>query len=119
MKYRKAIKILQEIAFVSNLDPFTLNAIFSGIKDLSQVGILCISKYGETLETITQFLLISKLFSAQDLLSRVVVIAENKASTLNKIAIHYDFLCFDHPETIGGRFSVFLSWDVADSCMWD
>lgn len=97
----------KKITFVSNLDPCTLNAIFSDIKDLSRVGILCISKSGETLETITQFLLISKLFSAQDLSSIVVVITENKASTLKQIAIDNDFLCLDHPKTIGGRFSVF------------
>ncbi len=97
----------KNIKFVSNLDPCTLNTIFSDTKDLSKVGILCVSKSGETLETITQFLLVSKLFTAQDLSSKVVIITEDKPSALKQIAIDNDCLCLDHPNTIGGRFSVF------------
>ena len=97
----------RNIKFVSNLDSCTLQTIFSKIKDPSKVGILCVSKSGETLETITQFLLLSKLFAAQDLSSKVVVITEDKPSTLKQIAIDNNCLCLDHPNTIGGRFSVF------------
>ena len=97
----------KNIKFVSNLDPCTLNTIFRDIKDLSKVGILCVSKSGETLETITQFLLVSKLFAAQDLSSKIVIITEDKPSTLKQIAIDNDCICLDHPKTIGGRFSVF------------
>ena len=97
----------RNINFVSNLDSCTLQTIFSKIKDPSKVAILCVSKSGETLETITQFLLLSKLFAAQDLSSKVVIITEDKPSTLKQIAIDNDYLCLDHPNTIGGRFSVF------------
>ena len=50
----------RNIKFVSNLDSCTLNTIFDDIEDPSKVAILCVSKSGETLETITQFLLLSK-----------------------------------------------------------
>ena len=52
-------------------------------------------------------MLLSKLLPPQDLSSKVVVITEDKPSTLKQIAIDNDFLCLDHPKTIGGRFSVF------------
>ncbi len=52
-------------------------------------------------------MLVSKLFTAQDLSSRVVIITEDKPSTLKQIAIDNNCLCLDHPKTIGGRFSVF------------
>lgn len=98
---------LKNIKFVSNLDPDTLKVVFSDIKDKNKVGILCISKSGETLETITQFLLASEFFDTKDLHSKVVVITEDKPSTLKQIALDNNFLCLDHPKTIGGRFSVF------------
>lgn len=91
------------IQFVENIDATALSELFS--KDLSRTGFLCISKSGETLETIyATLLLISKENNLKD---RVVVITENKNSTLHQIAHEYDFMCFEHPSNIGGRYSVF------------
>lgn len=93
----------KKVRFVENIDAATLADLFS--QDLSRTGFLCISKSGETLETIyTTLLLTSKIKNLQD---RVVVITENKDSTLKQIATENDFLCFDHPAAIGGRYSVF------------
>ena len=49
----------------------------------------------------------------------VIVIAENKASTLNKIAIHYDFLCLIILKLLVVIFTYFYCWYVAGIYMWD
>lgn len=103
-------KLKSKIKFINNLDPNTLDNCFSDI-DFSKTGFLCISKSGETLETISQLLLvISRLKRISDnieISESVVIITENKRSSLKHIADEFDFLCLDHPSTIGGRFSVF------------
>jgi glucose-6-phosphate isomerase len=105
----------RNVKFVSNLDPSTLEKTFSEI-NIKETGFLCISKSGETLETITQLsIAIEKVRnSASDyaniqafLGSRFVIITENKYSSLTEIANEFDFLCLEHPKAIGGRFSVF------------
>jgi glucose-6-phosphate isomerase len=93
----------RSIKFVNNLDPTTLNKVFSEINP-EETGFLCISKSGETLETVCQVLLAMDLIKEKD---KFVFITENKPSSLRKIADEFDFLCLDHPRTIGGRFSVF------------
>ena len=97
----------KNINFVSNLDPNTLNDVLSST-DFENTGFLFISKSGETLETITQLLLI---LDATENLSRFsdhfVIVTENKDSTLKEIANKNKFICLDHPTTIGGRYSVF------------
>ncbi len=97
----------KNIQFMSNLDPCSLKSIFSNIKNLSKVGILCISKSGETLETITQLMLIIEYLKNQNISSQIIVITEDKSSTLKQIAIENNLLCLNHPKTIGGRYSVF------------
>ncbi|MBE6446954.1 MAG: hypothetical protein E7015_00470 [Alphaproteobacteria bacterium] len=97
----------KNIRFVSNLDPFTLENVMSS-SDFENTGFLFISKSGETLETITQLLLIIEATSSLSNFSdRFVIITENKDSTLKELADKNKFICFDHPTTIGGRYSVF------------
>lgn len=98
----------KRIHFISNLDTDGIAKILSEVKDLDHCGILCISKSGETLETITLLLFIMQKFGRmEDISSKVVVITEDKSSTLRQIAIEKNFVCLNHPKTIGGRFSVF------------
>jgi glucose-6-phosphate isomerase len=95
------------LRFVSNLDPFTLEREFSRINP-EETGFLCISKSGETLETVAQTLLaINFAKSFGDFRDKFVFITEDNRSSLKEIAIHHDFLCLDHPKSIGGRFSLF------------
>lgn len=91
------------IRFIENIDATTLSELFA--KDLSRTGFLCISKSGETLETIYATLLL--LSKEDNLKDRVVIITENKNSTLRQIAQEHDLMCFEHPMNIGGRYSVF------------
>jgi glucose-6-phosphate isomerase len=43
----------------------------------------------------------------EDKEDRFVFITEDKPSSIREIANEFNFLCLDHPKTIGGRFSVF------------
>ncbi|MDR1235719.1 MAG: hypothetical protein LBJ96_01805 [Holosporaceae bacterium] len=92
------------VRFVNNLDPLTLKKVFSEI-NFEETGFLCISKSGETLETIC--LTLSALDLTEKKEDKFVFITENKPSSLREIANRFDFLCLDHPGDIGGRFSVF------------
>ncbi|MDR2068230.1 MAG: hypothetical protein LBP41_04560 [Holosporaceae bacterium] len=99
--------IAKNVKFINNLDPSTLRREFSEINP-KETGLLCISKSGETLETIVQTLLavdfIESFGNPED---KFVILTENKPSPLMEIAKYFNFLCLEHPSTIGGRFSVF------------
>lgn len=100
------------IEFVDNLDPCSLRDLFERLDSSSNVidrtGVLCISKSGETLETISQLLLVFEFFKrkGRDFSEKIVVITEDKPSTLKIFALENSFLCLDHSKNIGGRFSV-------------
>ena len=98
----------KKITFVSNLDSFELNKIFSEI-DFSKTGFLGISKSGETLETIIQISIALELAVKNnlDIKKHFVFITENKNSSLKQLAENFEILCLDHPKNIGGRYSVF------------
>lgn len=97
----------KNIRFVDNLDPISLENIFSKMDPLD-TGFLFISKSGETLETLGQlFLLIAKLRHVPDFEEHMLIITEAKSSTLREVAEQNGFTCLDHPTEIGGRYSVF------------
>ena len=105
----------KSIAFVDNIDPSSIEKVLSAI-DLSTTGFLFISKSGETLETLAQLiLLLQKITSeitveenvSEFITSRIVVITENKKSSIRTIAQENNMTCLDHPNNIGGRFSAF------------
>lgn len=96
---------LKNIRFVNNLDTNSVEKLFKTI-DINKTAFLCISKSGETLETICQILLaINSVGPVEQ--DRFLIVTENKPSSLREIANKFGFLCLDHPMTIGGRFSVF------------
>jgi glucose-6-phosphate isomerase len=99
-----AISKGNNIRFVDNIDPATLRKIFSEI-DPAETGFLCISKSGETLETIHQVALALDFVRGKK--DKFVFITEDKPSTLKKMALELNIPCLDHPTAIGGRFSVF------------
>lgn len=115
-KFSPASSSNRTIKFVDNLDPFPLQELFKNFNENLKTGILCISKSGETLETITQLILIMSEFLGWDSISddvrksnissKIVVITEDKSSSLRDFALGRGILCLDHPKNIGGRFSV-------------
>ncbi|GHU12623.1 putative glucose-6-phosphate isomerase [Alphaproteobacteria bacterium] len=98
-----------KVTFVNNLDPHTLKHVFSELV-LENTGFLCISKSGETIETISQLLLTIELLKSKGVsgvANKIVLITEDRRSSLREIATKYGFFCIDHPQSVGGRFSVF------------
>lgn len=95
------------VDFVSNLNYCSLQKLLDS--DISQCGFICVSKSGETLETIfSSVLLISELQKRGiNVAEHIIVITEDKNSSLKQIANANELLCLDHPTEIGGRFSVF------------
>ncbi|MDR2766066.1 MAG: hypothetical protein LBB63_01200 [Holosporaceae bacterium] len=97
----------RDVRFISSLDSSRLIREFSRL-DPRETGFLCISKSGETLETVAQTLFAVDLAKSwENFQDKFVFITEDRQSSLKEIALHYDFLCLDHPKTIGGRFSLF------------
>ena len=97
----------KNLKFVSNLDPGSLENLLD-CTDFDRTGFLVISKSGETLETICQLLVTMDATKySRDFKDKFVIVTEDKNSTLQQIANQNKFLCFDHPNTIGGRYSVF------------
>ena len=106
----KAIISLYEkkkINFIENLDPTTLENFFK-INKKNSLGLLIISKSGETLEVLCLFDIIVNYFKKNfDLINRTLIITDKKDSTLRNIASEYDIEVLDHDANIGGRFSCF------------
>ena len=106
----KAIISLYEgkkIKFIENLDPSTLNEFFLKNKN-NILGLLIISKSGETLEILCLLdIIINNIKKKLDLISRTLIITDKKKSTLRRLAEYYNIEVFDHDENIGGRFSCF------------
>ncbi|MDR1334725.1 MAG: hypothetical protein LBJ19_00385 [Holosporaceae bacterium] len=100
----------RNLQFSTNLDSSSLEKMFSTI-DWNNTHFLCVSKSGETLETICQTLLaIERCQSASKnniIANKFAIVTEDKFSSLRQIAEQFNFLFLPHPKSIGGRFSVF------------
>ena len=97
----------KKINFIENLDPSTLKNFFKNNKK-NNLGLLIISKSGETLEVLCLFDILMNSFKNNfDLKNNTLIISDKKKSTLRNIANKYSIDVLDHDETIGGRFSCF------------
>jgi len=97
----------KKINFIENLDPSTLKNFFKANKK-NNLGLLIISKSGETLEVLCLFNILMNSFKKNfDLKNNTLIISDKKKSTLRNIANKYSIDVLDHDETIGGRFSCF------------
>ena len=107
-KIRNIKKNIPFLHFIENVDPKPILNILDNI-DLKKTAIIVISKSGETIETLCQFFLIHNFYKKRklNLKSRLLIITENKISTLKKIHEEMDSDYLIHDNKIGGRFSVF------------
>lgn len=96
--------------FIDNVDPETFTKLFSHISCQS-TAVLAVSKSGETVETLVQFLTCIEWWrthGAESALSgQFFVITEDKKSSMRLIAEKWDMMCLPHDPNLGGRFSVF------------
>ena len=99
--------IKKKINFIENLDPTTLKNFFKNNKKNS-LGLLIISKSGETLEVLCLLDILMNSFKNNfDLINNTLIISDKKHSTLRNIANKYSIDVLDHDKNIGGRFSCF------------
>ena len=95
-------KIKKKVFFFDNLDS-NLHEEYKKIKNLNNSCFIIISKSGTTLETLANFCII---FSKNLFKNKLIIITENKDSTLMQIANEYDAEIIEHKDFIGGRYSV-------------
>lgn len=100
------IQTQKKFFFIDSLDPDVIADLFANI-NLEKTGFLCISKSGETLETLTHVRLTLQMFrDLKNFADKFIVITEEKKSALYTIALENNFLIARHEKSIGGRFSV-------------
>lgn len=97
----------KNLIFLDNIDPQTF---FQTIKllDLNKTGVVGISKSGNTCETLMQLMQTIKIFEDinKDIKEHFVLITENKINhAFNSIIEKFNIEFFEHPETVGGRYS--------------
>ena len=95
------------IAFLESLDPSSVIGLLDKFKK-KKIGLIIISKSGETLEVLCLLDIIINNFSSNIEVNRdALIISDNKQSKLNKIANYYNIKFLNHDPTIGGRYSCF------------
>lgn len=96
-----------KVFVLDNIDPFTLSNFFEQL-NFEKTLFLVISKSGETVETLSQFMYCyGKIKQLQlDPLKHFVLITDPEKGFLRKLAKEEGFLTFPVPSKIGGRFSV-------------
>lgn len=91
-----------------NVDPDRMNALFD-IIDPAKTVFHVITKSGETVETMAQFMIVLKLIEEKvgDKFKENIVVTTDKAKgIMKKICNQYGFKTYIVPEGVGGRFSV-------------
>jgi glucose-6-phosphate isomerase len=96
------------IHFFDNIDPLTFKHFWEKNR-LDTTLFLVISKSGTTPETLTQAIIAisraEKALGTNNIADHFIVITEPKLSPLKKLSDRYGFMCIDHDQGIGGRFS--------------
>jgi len=95
------------IRFADNIDPSSFSALLSSI-EIKETFFLAISKSGETLETIAQFLICFGLAAKAlggDATKHFLIITMEQDSNLSRLARRHGIETLAHAADIGGRFS--------------
>lgn len=97
------------LTFLDNLDGPTLEHLLEGLP-LGRTHFLTVSKSGGTAETLMQLLVVvaalEKAGEGKRLADRVSIITEAKPSPLRRLGEARGLTLLEHPNDIGGRFSV-------------
>ena len=73
-----------QIFFLENVDQVSISGLLDQL-NMKKTSVVVISKSGETIETLAQFFFIKKIISkTRNYKKRILVITENKQSTLKK-----------------------------------
>lgn len=92
--------------FIDNIDSTTFHALLTNFNS-STTGVLTISKSGNTAETLMQTLTLIQTWPTFQPTTQMRIITENKKNAMRDVAATYGIPCINHPDDVGGRFSVF------------
>ncbi len=110
LKYNELPREKRNVRFyvADNVDPDGLSALFDVI-DPEKTVFHVITKSGNTVETVTQFMLASKLISEKvsDIKNNIIVTTDKEKGNVKRIADECGFKTYVVPDGVGGRFSVF------------
>ncbi len=95
-------KINKKIYFFDDLNPIK-NSLFKKKENTKTVLFIVISKSGNTIETITNFLNLNILKKNPN---NIIIISEKKDNSLNRISRKFNLFYIEHKSNIGGRYSV-------------
>ncbi|MEG2685795.1 MAG: glucose-6-phosphate isomerase [Christensenellaceae bacterium] len=93
---------------VDNVDPDGINALFD-IIDVKKTCFHVITKSGNTVETMSQFMIVlDKLKEelGENFKDNIILTTDKEKGILKKISNQYGFKTYTVPEGVGGRFSV-------------
>lgn len=92
--------------FIDNIDAMAFDQIVRSCHP-DTTAIVITSKSGNTAETLMQFLTLQTMWPSFNWRNQSLVITETKPSALKEIADQLSIPTLEHPDEIGGRFSVF------------
>lgn len=97
-----------KLIFVESIDSQTINNLLNTL-DWSNTAFLSISKSGNTVEILAQWLIILEQFiakySAEQVQQHFFVLTKNQDNTFQKLAKQFSLTTLTHLENVGGRFS--------------
>lgn len=95
-------KIKKKIFFFDNID-VKKNLNFFKKKNVNKILFLIISKSGNTVETLSNFLSLNIIKKNS---KNIIIISEKKNNALHLISKKFNFFYIEHKDFIGGRFSI-------------
>uniref|UniRef100_A9AA19 Probable glucose-6-phosphate isomerase n=1 Tax=Methanococcus maripaludis (strain C6 / ATCC BAA-1332) TaxID=444158 RepID=A9AA19_METM6 len=103
---------IPRIFYMDNSDPEKTHDILSNI-DLGKTLVFVISKSGNTVETLANFIIVRNLMKKKNIALNKHVVSITSGGELKKITEKENYIHFEVPENVGGRFSVLSSVGLA------
>ncbi len=94
-----------KVVFMQNIDPATFSEFFA-TNDIKKTAFLTISKSGNSIETIAQFLVCLELAKSLDIKKHFFSITMPGDNPLRRISAKHNIKTYDHDPNVGGRFSI-------------
>ena len=94
-----------KLHFIDNIDPISLQEFLAQLQPQT-TGFIVVSKSGETIETMAQFLLCHKWLGQEPAHDHMMVITKKQNSSLYQLAARFNLPILHHHSDIGGRFAV-------------
>ena len=95
-------KIKKKVFFFNNLNSDAI-LNFKDKVNFNKTLFIVISKSGETIETLSNFLSLNIIKSSR---KNIIIITEKKNNSLNLLSKKYNLYFIEHKENVGGRYSV-------------